>query len=134
MDTMQSKRRVKANHKTGTVYNPKENTEAEKVIADAWTAVNGDGFKTYEGAVELRVWFKREVAKREPKRKVGSYQLQKPDVDNVAKLVMDALNGVAYADDVQVNSLQIRRDLQWNPGSRANLCIELVYLEEVEQV
>ena len=28
--------------------------------------------------------------------------LVKPDIDNVVKLVMDALNGVAYDDDKQV--------------------------------
>ena len=33
--------------------------------------------------------------------------LQKPDADNIAKLVLDALNGVAYEDDSQVDSLMV---------------------------
>jgi crossover junction endodeoxyribonuclease RusA len=32
-----------------------------------------------------------------------------PDVDNVAKLVSDSLNGLAYVDDVQVTDLVVRR-------------------------
>nr|DAJ52248.1 MAG TPA: Endodeoxyribonuclease RusA [Caudoviricetes sp.] len=33
----------------------------------------------------------------------------KPDADNVAKLVMDALTGVAWADDSQVVDLHVRK-------------------------
>lgn len=32
---------------------------------------------------------------------------KKPDVDNIAKAVMDALNGIAYDDDKQITSLII---------------------------
>jgi Holliday junction resolvase RusA-like endonuclease len=32
---------------------------------------------------------------------------KKPDIDNVAKIVLDALNGIAYKDDTQVVSLHI---------------------------
>lgn len=34
----------------------------------------------------------------------------KPDIDNIAKSVMDALNGLAYPDDSCVFSLQIRKE------------------------
>ena len=33
----------------------------------------------------------------------------KPDIDNVAKGILDAMNGVAYLDDKQVISLTIRK-------------------------
>lgn len=33
----------------------------------------------------------------------------KPDVDNIAKIVMDSLNKLAYLDDKQVNRLSIRK-------------------------
>lgn len=32
---------------------------------------------------------------------------KKPDIDNIAKVVLDALNGVAYKDDTQVISLEV---------------------------
>lgn len=33
----------------------------------------------------------------------------KPDVDNIAKIVMDSLNKLAYLDDKQVNFLSVRK-------------------------
>lgn len=34
---------------------------------------------------------------------------KKPDADNIAKVICDALNGVAYKDDTQIVSLHIRK-------------------------
>ena len=34
---------------------------------------------------------------------------KKPDNDNIAKIILDALNGVAYQDDKQVVSLQVEK-------------------------
>lgn len=35
--------------------------------------------------------------------------LKKPDLDNIAKCVLDSLNGIAYRDDSQVVELTIRK-------------------------
>lgn len=35
--------------------------------------------------------------------------IKKPDADNIVKVVCDALNGVAFRDDVQVVDMQVRR-------------------------
>lgn len=46
-----------------------------------------------------------------PKRVQSEPFIVKPDVDNIAKLVLDALNGLAYADDKQVVGLMtIKKD------------------------
>ena len=34
---------------------------------------------------------------------------KKPDIDNIAKAVLDALNGVAYGDDNQVTALEVSK-------------------------
>ena len=34
---------------------------------------------------------------------------KKPDADNIAKIVLDALNGVAYEDDSQVINLSVQK-------------------------
>lgn len=39
----------------------------------------------------------------------------KPDLDNVAKAVLDALNGVVYADDVQVTRLLVTKQYSLEP-------------------
>ena len=35
--------------------------------------------------------------------------LKKPDIDNIAKVVLDALNGLAYHDDSQIVSLRVSK-------------------------
>lgn len=39
----------------------------------------------------------------------------KPDTDNVAKSVLDALNGIAYYDDSQIVDVQVRKFYDDNP-------------------
>jgi len=41
--------------------------------------------------------------------------LKRPDADNVAKIVLDSLNKIAYRDDTQVVDLQIRRFYSYDP-------------------
>jgi len=38
----------------------------------------------------------------------GGWKDPRPDVDNVAKLLLDAMNGVCYVDDGQVADLRVR--------------------------
>lgn len=40
---------------------------------------------------------------------------KKPDIDNIAKAVLDALNSVAYRDDTQIVELQIRKQYSEKP-------------------
>jgi Holliday junction resolvase RusA-like endonuclease len=35
------------------------------------------------------------------------YPTKKPDADNIAKVILDALNGIAYRDDTQVVDLTV---------------------------
>lgn len=46
----------------------------------------------------------------------------KPDVDNVVKIVFDALNGVLWKDDVQVVDLALRKRYSASPGVRVDVC------------
>lgn len=52
--------------------------------------------------------------------------MKKPDADNVAKSVLDALNGVAYKDDAQVVELLISKE--W-----AEINLTHVHIEELPQ-
>ena len=79
----------------GRVYTPKKIREYEELVG--WYA------KQYipeplEGDIELhvKVYVKNNVF---------------PDIDNIAKSIMDGLNGVAYKDDRQVACLTIQRIL-----------------------
>lgn len=41
---------------------------------------------------------------------------KKPDIDNIAKVILDALNGIAYRDDTQVVRLTVTKAYNDEPG------------------
>ena len=45
------------------------------------------------------------------------YPTTKPDADNIIKIVLDALNGVAYYDDKQVICVSCKKKYYAGPGS-----------------
>lgn len=70
----------------GRTYTAKKTLEEEKRIADA---VRAAGVVLLPPPIRIEMWFYRQT--RQP-----------VDLDNLAKLVMDALNGVAWKDDRDV--------------------------------
>jgi Holliday junction resolvase RusA-like endonuclease len=88
-------------------YTPKQTVQAEKAIA-ALYRVAAPGTRPLTGNVRLDV----EAVFRIPKSFKGDLLLAayagevpytgKPDKDNIEKLVMDALNGLAWVDDAQI--------------------------------
>ena len=79
--------------KTGHTYTPKTTVEAEQRVRQAFEATGHEGFA---GAVGVEVAFFQGTRARK-------------DIDNLVKLVLDSLNGVAYEDDVHVNAVLARR-------------------------
>ena len=95
----QNKERPRFNTKTGNVYTPTATRNAEDAIAQTVKAhCAGWGDPPYTDA-EVRVTL-HFVSHINPKRRAG-----RKDVDNCAKLVLDALNKIIWADDSQVSSL-----------------------------
>ena len=82
--------------KHGT-FTPKKTIDAEKRIAAVFASLYPDA-TLITGPVEMIVDFW-----------MPDYELK--DVDNLAKLVMDALNQIAYQDDSQVIALLARKHL-----------------------
>lgn len=81
--------------RTGHVYSPQKNKEYEQRVKLSY---NGEKF---DGAVNLKLT----AYYQKPKRSKLLCPTKKPDIDNVAKIIMDGLNGVAWDDDKQVVSL-----------------------------
>ena len=105
------------------VYTPTATTEAEGIIHKACSAVVYDeavGMKREcpvygEGVpVAVRIDAYGALPESGPKRVRSEPFTVKPDADNVAKLVLDALNGLMWKDDGQVVELTV---VKW-PRSR----------------
>lgn len=50
----------------------------------------------------------------------------KPDIDNITKIVLDGLNGVAYKDDNQITKIEVEK--MYNKISYID--VEINYLED----
>ena len=92
--------------RSGHTYTPKETREYEKLISKAYS-----GVVFAEGPLHVTLVFdneKTEITIKELKPKRVSSKLR-GDIDNYAKAILDALNGVAYTDDKQIVSLELRK-------------------------
>ena len=93
-------------------YTPAKTKAVENNIAYFYKVNMGHYF---EGYVKLKLDLYYSIAKSDSKKKKLmklNNELRpnkKPDIDNVVKLVADALNEVAYKDDTQIIELECRK-------------------------
>ena len=90
----------------GRVWTPKKFKDYEKKIANAYIDAGGEILK---GEVSVIIATYRELPKSRPKKVESEPDNFKPDVDNIGKIFLDALNGVAYEDDKQVTILCVTK-------------------------
>jgi Holliday junction resolvase RusA-like endonuclease len=96
--------------KSGRSYTPKETAEAESAVRESWAAAArqaGHLRPRFSGPLAMRIFADIQIPKSRRDLHEAQPHTQKPDCDNIAKLVMDALNGVAYKDDSYVFSIQV---------------------------
>lgn len=85
-----------------------------------WSAKNAmAGRALFEGPIELDIIINVTVPKSWPqkKRDAAHFVTQKPDIDNSAKLIADALNGIVWIDDKQISDLKVRRRYHQKDGA-----------------
>lgn len=87
-------------------YTPKNGERFEELVRSSYMAQCGE---MHKGAVKVEIAYRRVLPKSRPKKVESELDLFKPDVDNVAKAVLDALNGVAFEDDKDVVSLKVEK-------------------------
>jgi len=96
------------------IFTPKTTEAYEKEIRAAWIKQNGNVPEEYP--MRARIYFGLPIPKSETKknkvqmlaRKI--FPTKKPDLDNMAKAVLDALNGVAYKDDCQIVTMLSKKN------------------------
>ena len=105
---------------SGHVYTPDKTTKAENAIRRGWQEHGGS---MIHGPVSVSVVFMLKtpaswpMAKRMLAQEREIRPTKKPDVDNLVKTVMDALNGLAYYDDKHIVELSARKIYARNPGT-----------------
>lgn len=96
----------------GHTYTPKNTVDYERLVRDMWQ-LQTSGAKQFPGAVEVLITAFYKIPSSASKKARAAMAenvvlpMKKPDADNIAKIIMDALNGLAYEDDKQVVRLEV---------------------------
>ena len=98
-----------------STYSPKQTIEYENKVKKLAIEQCKDKLnKEYTGIVKvsIKAYFKpnKSVSKKQYNLLIGTEHLKKPDSDNIAKILCDSLNGVAYKDDSQVAYLEVKKE------------------------
>lgn len=84
----------------------------------------------FSGPVKVRIYVYKPLQKAANDDEWWPF-VQKPDVDNIAKAVLDGLNGVAYDDDAQVIDLQVmKQNRGYEEDAREPWCMFYVFAVE----
>lgn len=94
--------------RNGTVYTDSKTRAYENKIVDCYRDANGAMRAADPAFVAVDVVAYLPIPRRSTKAQVAGMigkeilPSKKPDVDNILKIVLDALNGIAYKDDSRV--------------------------------
>lgn len=106
-------------------YTPPKTRAYESKVEAAYIWQVGK-VRPINGAVEVAIVAYFSIPKSYTKKKRAEIAqgrcpvLKKPDCDNIAKAVTDALNGIAYKDDAQITSLTVAKN--WTDGEGYVIC------------
>jgi Holliday junction resolvase RusA-like endonuclease len=104
--------------KTGHAYTPAKTRAAEKAIAELYLDQH-QGLKL-RGFIDLTIILYMGSKRRK-------------DADNMAKLIQDALNGVAFDDDSQIHELHVSKRYTTPDRARAEVMIRELHSVEQER-
>lgn len=98
--------------RSGFAYTPKDTVMYENLVRTSLTEQCGL-ITPMEGEVIATIIAYFKIAKSAPKKRREQMAAgllnptKKPDLDNIAKAILDSINGIAYIDDSQVTGLTI---------------------------
>lgn len=106
-------------------YTPAKTTSYEALVQHYYQQAGGGYTEDGTFAVDITAGYgmPKSMSKRKRAEAEAGALLptKKPDLDNIAKLVCDALNGVAWKDDSAVVELTVRKVYAAQPGVRVRI-------------
>ena len=108
------KGRPRLNSYTGSVYTPTRTKDYECLI-EQYFILKYPRYKPFEGRVQVEINAFFEIpksTKKVDKELMLENKLnptKKPDIDNIVKIILDAMNGIAFKDDIQITKLNIEK-------------------------
>lgn len=111
--------------KYGT-YTPEKTKEYEELVKFCYrNKYNVDTRPTANPLkAKIKAYFKipKSLYKTERNKLIGQPYPHKPDTDNIAKIILDSLNGLAYIDDNQVVFLEVEK---WYTEEEEKVILEI---------
>ena len=103
--------------RAGRTYTPAKTKEYEQKLRQAAIeAMKEQDRGPTEMPCRVQILAQFQIPKSWPKYKqraaltgAGNYKPGKPDIDNIAKAALDAMNGVVFKDDALVSKLQVEK-------------------------
>lgn len=89
------------------LYTPNNTRQYENLIKDTVIAkgIKGIGDKRFKISIDAYFKIPKSTSNKKRQQMINAYCDKKKDIDNIAKVVLDALNGVLYDDDRNCVSL-----------------------------
>ena len=115
-------------------FTPKETRDYEVAVAKAFSEglfhAYAPGAWPMDGTCEVFIAAHYPVPKSWSRKKkllayAGGIAPGKPDIDNVVKLILDGLNGVAFNDDRQVTKLAAEKHFSATEGGHVDVIVEV---------
>lgn len=127
--------RVTTRGRFARAYTPKKTADYEKLVRESFYNSLDNKYYKLDGPIEAFIDGVFEVPKSTSNKKREeilsntTYYTKKPDSDNIAKSILDALNELAYDDDSQVSILHTTKVY----GETAKVKVRLKQIKEKEQ-
>ena len=108
------KERPRVNTNTGFIYTPNKTKDYEFYIEQCFK-VKYPNFEQIEGRVSVEIiayWAIPKSTSKKTKEQTLKGEIsptKKPDVDNIAKSILDAMNNFVFKDDTQVTKISITK-------------------------
>jgi len=116
--------------KNGFAYTPKETVQYENWVKQCYISEYGQTMLDGQIKAEIKAYFRIPKSTSKKRRKLMIEEkirpTKKPDTDNLAKIVLDSLNTLAFNDDKQVVDLKVEKYYSEEPR------VEVV-LEEIQE-
>lgn len=108
------KGRPRVNSYTGIVYTPTKTKDYENLV-EQYFLLKYPKFQPLEGRIEINITAYFSIPKSVKNADVENMlnntisPTKKPDIDNVVKIILDAMNKFAFEDDNQITKLSIEK-------------------------
>lgn len=112
--TIKGKGRPRVNSYTGMIYTP-TTTKDYECLVEQYFLLKYPKFKMIEGRVAVNITAIFNIpksTKKADKEKMLQNEIspiKKPDIDNIVKIILDAMNKFAFKDDTQISKLSIEK-------------------------